>query len=145
VTQTETPVLPNLNADSFSNENDIWKNALNVLKTKGFNSALNALLTASAGAPSVREKNRFRLLMAKLCLRAERPDLARPIVEELNMLIEELNLERWESPQWIAEVLDALYKCLTAGEPSSEDLGRSEQLFQKLCTLDVTKAMIYKH
>ena len=144
-TMALTPGSRDLNVDSSSNEIAIWRNALDLLNTSGFNSALNTLLAASASSPSVREKNRFRLLMAKLCLKAERPDLARPIVEELNALIEELNLERWESPKWVAEVLDALYKCLTAGEPSSENLGRSEQLFQKLCTLDVTKAILYKH
>jgi type VI secretion system protein ImpA len=82
--------------------------------------------------------------MTKLCLEADRPDLARPIVEELNHLIEELHLERWESPLWMAEVLDALYQCLTRGEPSDEDKNRAKALFQKLCTTDVTRAMNYK-
>jgi type VI secretion system protein ImpA len=78
-----------------------------------------------------------------LCLKADRPDLAKPILEELHALIEELNLERWESANWIADVLEALYKCLTAGD-ANEDLSRAAQLFQKMCTLDVTKAMLYK-
>jgi len=103
------------------------------------------LLEASFSAPSVREKNRHRLLMAKLCLQAERPDLARPIVEELHALIEELHLDRWESPVWIAEVLDAYYRCLTSGEPSDDDLGKARMLFQRLCTTDVTKAITYRH
>jgi len=128
-----------------SGETVLWESALGVLRTSGIQPALSPLLDASSRAPSVREKNRYRLLMAKLCLQAQRPELARPIVEELNTLIEELNLERWESPQWIAEVLDALYQCLTAGEPSSEDSARSQVIFQKMCTLDATKAMIYKH
>jgi type VI secretion system protein ImpA len=88
--------------------------------------------------------NRFKLLMARLCLKAERPDLARPIAEELYALIEELHLDRWESPVWIAEVLDALYQCLTAGEPSDDDMNRARILFQKLCTTDVTKALTHK-
>ncbi len=81
--------------------------------------------------------------MARLCLKADRPDLAKPILEELHALIEELNLERWESPNWIADVLEALYKCMTVGD-ANQDPSRAEELFRKMCTLDVTKAMLYK-
>jgi type VI secretion system protein ImpA len=132
-------------SETPSQENALWEKALTSLKSSGFKIALEQLNVAVSTAPSIRTKNRFRLLMAKLCLQAGRPELARPIVEKLYSLIEELNLERWESSQWIAEVLDALYRCLTAGEPASGDLARADELFQKLCILDVTKAMIYKH
>ena len=122
----------------------MWLSALETLKSSGISQALGMLHGASCRAASVRESNRYRLLMARLCLRAERPDLARPIVEQLYSSIEELNLERWESPIWIADVLDALYRCLTSGEPSDEDSQRAKVLFQKLCTTDVTKAMTYR-
>ena len=82
--------------------------------------------------------------MARLCLKAGRPDLARPVVEQLHALIEQLNLEQWESPMWIAEVLDAFYQCLTAEGASDDDLYRANnELFQRLCTKDITKAMTY--
>jgi type VI secretion system protein ImpA len=132
-------------SDSDSAEKAVWEEALQIMKTSGMKDALAKLLGASNCAPSVRARNRYRLLMAKLCLEADRPDLARPIVEELDHMIEELHLERWESPLWIAEVLDALYQCLTRGEPSDEDKNRGKALFQKLCTTDVTRAMIYKN
>ncbi len=131
-------------SDSDSLEKAVWKEASQIMKTSGIKEALAKLLGASNSAPSVRARNRYRLFMARLCLEADRLDLARPIVEELNHLIEELHLERWESPLWIAEVLDALYQCLTRGEPSDEDKNRGKALFQKLCTTDVTKAMNYK-
>ena len=131
-------------SDSDSLEKAAWEEALQILKTSGMKEALAKILGASNCAPSVRGRNRYRLLMAKLCLEADRADLARPIVEGLNHLIEELHLEGWESPLWIAEVLDALYQCLTRGEPSDEDKNRGKALLQKLCTMDVTKAMIYK-
>ena len=130
--------------DSGSLEKAMWKDALAKLKASGIKKALGQLFSASCSAPSVREKNRYQLLMAKLCLKAERPDLARPIAEKLNILIEELQLERWESPVWIADVLDTLYKCLTTGEPTDEDIGRARALLQRLCTTDVTKAMSYR-
>ena len=132
-------------SDSGFLEKTIWEDALAKLKTSGIKKALGQLFSAFCSAPSVREKNRYQLLMAKLCLKAERPDLARPIAEKLNTLIEELQLERWESPVWIAEVLDTLYKCLTTGEPTDDDIGRARVLLQRLCITDVTKAMSYKN
>ncbi len=142
----EVPSLlrPSSPADELS-EGVIWEEALQALETAGIREALDKLLGASFSAPSVREKNRHRLLMAKLCLKAERPDLARPIAEELHALMEELHLDRWESPVWIAEVLGVLYQCLTSGEPSDDDLGKAKALFQRLCTTDVTKAITYRH
>ncbi|MBW2740130.1 MAG: type VI secretion system protein TssA [Deltaproteobacteria bacterium] len=141
---TTVPSLSSVFSDSDFPEKAMWENALAALKSAGMKKALGQLFSASCRAPSVREKNRYQLLMAKLCLKAERPDLARPIAEKLNTLIEELQLERWESPVWIADVLDTLYKCLTTGEPSNDDISRAKTLLQKLCTTDVTKAMSYR-
>ncbi len=131
-------------SDTGNLEKAVWEEAIQTFEGSGMKEALDKLLAASFSAPSVREKNRYRLLMAKLCLRAERPDLAKPVIEELYSLIEELHLERWESPLWIAEVLDTLYQCLSAGDPSDDELTRAKVLFQRLCTTDVTKAMMYR-
>ena len=141
---TAAPSLTDRFLDSGSMETAMWKKAVETLNTSGIKKALGQLLEASCSATSVRQRNRYQLLMAKLCLKADRPDLARPIMESLHTLIEELNLERWESPKWIAEVLDALYQCLTKGEPSGDDISRAKILFQRLCTTDVTKAIVYK-
>ena len=130
--------------DEVSVEKAVWEESLKMLKSGGINKALKHLYETSNSMPSVREQNRFRLLMTKLCLMADRPDLARPIIEQLHALIEELNLERWESPMWIAEVLESLYKCLTTGTVSDEDTQRAEELFKKICRIDVTKAVTYR-
>jgi type VI secretion system protein ImpA len=131
-------------ADTVAFEDELWQEALGLLESANFKKALELLIQESYTAPSVRERNRLRLLMAKLCLRAERPDLARPLIEELHALIQELHLEKWESPLWVADVLNTLYLCLTSGEPSDEDEGRAKTLFQQMCTTDVTRAMSYK-
>ncbi len=123
-------------------EDAVWNDALKTLSTVGLKDALGKLFIASSSAPSIRGQNRYRLLLAKLCLKAERPDLARPIIEQLQSLIEELNLERWESPVWIAEVLDAYYQCLTSGDASDDDFYKANnELFQRICTNDITKAI----
>lgn len=120
-------------------EEAIWQDALKKLKTSGIKPALEQLLGASCSAQSVRETTNYRLLMAKLCLKAGRHDLARPLIESLNILVEELHLAQWESPIWIADVLSTLYQCLTAEGASDGDLQRAKELLPKLCTLDVTK------
>jgi type VI secretion system protein ImpA len=138
-------VLPTTAAgvDFETQEKAVWQQAQQVFQKNGFKPALAQVLAAANTAPSIRTKSRFQLLMAKLCLQAQRPDLALPIVEELNTRIEELNLARWESSQWVAEVLEALYRCLTTEEYN--DSSRAAELFRKMCTLDVTKAMLYRH
>jgi len=138
------PFPPGEFGDGDSVETHLWEEALNLMKTSSIRDALGKLLGASNSASSVRTRTRYRLLMAKLCLEADRLDLARPIMEEVNRLIEELHLERWESPLWLAEVLDALYQCLTRGQPTDEDLNRAKAILERLCTTDVTKAMIYR-
>ncbi len=122
-------------------EASVWLTSLNLLKNKGIRPALEHLLGAAVSAQSAREETNFRLLMAKLCLKAERPDLARPLVEELTTLIETLKLEQWESPIWIADALSTLYQCLTAKGASENDQNKAKELLTRLCTLDITKAM----
>ena len=134
-----------ITSDSDSMEQELWKDALNTLQASGVKESLTKLLNASCSATSVRQKNRYRLLIARLCLKAGRPDLARPVIEELHALIEQLGLEQWESPLWIAEILDAYYECLTAEGASDDDLFKANsELFQRLCTKDITKAMKYE-
>ena len=125
-------------------EEAVWDEALARLKNSGIKTALEYLLGASCSAQSVRETSNFRLLTAKLCLKAGRADLARPIVERINTLVEELELVKWESPIWIADVLDTLYQCLTTEDASEDDYTRAAELLIKICTLDVTKAMEHK-
>ncbi len=129
--------------DVESQEKLIWEDAVNKLENGGIKDALEHIYNVSCSVPSVREKNRYRLLMARLCLRDGRPDMARPITEELYALIDKLKLEDWESPTWIAEVQDTLYQCLTSGDATNEDAQRAKELFKKICIVDVTKAISY--
>jgi type VI secretion system protein ImpA len=123
-------------------EKNMWSSVTARLRKGDLRSALDQLLAAASLAPSVREKNRFLLLLAKLCLKANRPDLARPIVEKLYTMIETLNLEQWEHPAWIAEVIETLYRCLGRDDDSQSQ--RARELFEKLCILNITKAAVYR-
>lgn len=128
-------------SDFGGGEEAVWKEALAQLKSSGLKPALARLMGAAYTAASPRQRSRYRLLMAKLCLQARRPDLARPLMEELFALVEEMNLARWESPIWIADVLDTLRRCLAGADPDSEDAVRAKDLLKRICTLDVTQAI----
>lgn len=131
-------------SDTEPHEEAVWKSALTTLNAESIKKALDILFSASCSVSSTRSKNRYRLLMAKLCLQADRHDLARPIAEELNTAVEELGLERWESPVWVADVLGALYRCLMQEEEGSDDRYRAEEIFKKMCTIDLTKALQHR-
>jgi len=147
VTRQASPVrvsVPPSATVGDAEEETLWNEAMRTMRDVGFREALNMLLAVANSQPSERGKHRCQLLVARLCLKAGRPDLARPIAEQLHTLVAELQLERWESPFWIAEVLESLHQCLTSGEPSDEDMGRAQELFRKICTMDVTKALAYR-
>ena len=136
--------LPSALVDASPWEQRLWDESVRLLGQSGIKKAMEKLLEASLNAPSIREQNRMKLLLARLSLEAGRYDLARPILEQLNTLIEELRLEQWESPVWVANVLGSLYQCLTSPEASDDDIYRANGLFQKLCTIDITRALAYK-
>ena len=135
----------NMPNDSDSMEQAFWDEALNILKISGMKKALATLLHASSSAPSIRQKSRYRLLLVKLCIKAGNPELARPIIEELYGLIEQLGLEQWESPMWIAEVLAVYYQILTVEGAPDDDINKAYyELYPRIVTKDITKAMEYK-
>lgn len=120
-----------------------WQEAQAKLKKSGIDAAVELLLGAACSAQSTRERANYHLLIAKLCLHANRADLARPVAEQLFAQMEELQLGRWESPIWIAEVLDILYRCLIVDGASDDDRYRAQDILKKICTTDITKAVKY--
>jgi type VI secretion system protein ImpA len=122
-------------------ENTLWNEAVRIMQGGAFKDALALLLSASSSQASERGKNRYRFLVAKLCLKAGRPDLAKPIMEQLHTMINEQHLENWESPFWISEILESLYQCLMSADYADEDPARAQELFRRICTLDVTKVI----
>jgi type VI secretion system protein ImpA len=141
--QVAIPMIPV--GDQASFEEAIWADAEGTLLKSGVKEALSKLLAASCSATSIRQQNRYRLMMAKIANKADRPDISRPILEELYTLIQDLKLESWESPIWIAEVIEAYYQCLTAEGASNDDIYKANgELYPKLCSKDITKALQYK-
>jgi type VI secretion system protein ImpA len=133
--------LPVMGGSEGAQEAALWSEAVRIMQGGALKEALNLLLAAAGSQPSERGRSRYRFLVAKLCLKAGRPDLAKPIVEQLYTMITEFHLENWESPTWIAEVIESLYQCLISAEYADEDPARAQELFRKICTMDVTKAL----
>lgn len=137
------PAVPG--EDQGSSEEALWTEAQATLDRSGAKAALSMLLGAACSAASIRQQNRYRLMIAKLAIKAERPDISRPILEELYALIQELRLDQWESPIWIAEVIETYYQCLTFDGAPDEDVYKARsELYPKLCSKDITKALQYK-
>lgn len=135
-------IQKNAITDISIEEKTIWKMVTGKAGNGHLKDALDQLMASAALAPSERQKNRYLLLVAKLCINAGRHDLAMPVVEALYLLIETLNLEKWEHPAWISEVVEGLYQCLDNMDQGSSD--RAKQLFKKLCTLNITKAAKFR-
>jgi len=132
-------------AEPVDSEGALWKDVQETFKVSGIKAALSRLLNVSTTASSMRQRNRYRLMMAKVALQANRPEISRTILEELYALIQEYHLENWESPIWIAEVIEAYFQCLTAEGSPKEDISKAYgELYPKLCSRDITKALLYK-
>ena len=116
-----TPFKVDRLLDVGGKENVLWQKALDELKSKSVEDALEVLLAAACSSQSVREETNCKLLIVKLCLKAGRGDLAYAIAEEVNKLVTDLSLERWESPTWIADIYGCLYECLTSGSVPDPD------------------------
>ena len=125
--------------DSNNLERAVWAEALKSLGTDGLNNALEKLQAAACSAHSIREKTRYRLLIAKLCLQAEKADLALPLITEVYQLMDSFKLTDWETPSWIAEVIETYYQCIsTLYGPENKEAMKA---FDRLCTIDMTRAL----
>jgi len=139
---------PNFMTSCSMNEKKMYNNGLSILM--GNKTDINNLLKAIQPikiavnfSPSKRQECRYKLLIAKLCLKADKPEFAIVIAEELYKMIEEMDLIKWESPVWISEIIDTYYQCLLKQNNDNEEL--KNKLFNQLCSLNITKILIGKN
>jgi hypothetical protein len=77
-----------------------------------------------------------RLRLAEICLKIDRKRLAIAILEELARTIDEMHLEKWESPEMLGRVWGRLYQLYRDAEPDSEQASRGTSYLDRLCKLD---------
>jgi type VI secretion system protein ImpA len=103
--------------------------------------AIQLLLRDAAQQPNGRARFQRRLQLAQLCIDAGQTRIASRVLDELIKEIDERKLEEWESGEMIAQPLALLLKCI---DPS-DDSGRREELFSRLCRIDPIAAMNVSH
>ncbi len=103
--------------------------------------AIQLLLRDAAQQPNGRARFQRRLQLSQLCIDAGETRVAQRVLDELIKEIDERKLEEWEAGEMIAQPLALLLKCI---DPS-DDSGRREELFSRLCRIDPIAAMNVSH
>ncbi len=80
-------------------------------------------------------------MLAEVCLSANRPQLARTILEELNQQIIDNQLDRCETSGLVGGIWSRLYKIYRKSESSSEQ-DEARVLYKRLCQLDPWQAFL---
>lgn len=86
-----------------------------------------------------------RFNMAQICMQADKPSIACPILENLETEIESFNLDEWE-PELALEVWSRLHQCydlLRSDESVAQDRVQenAERVFARICQVDPARAL----
>jgi len=112
------------------------------VKAGQFSEGLALLQTEVRKTQSEREKFLGKLMIAELCLSADRFALAKPVLKELIEFIDKFRLEEWEAKSVNVRVWKAFIRCFRGldnlNETEKEQLNRA---FDKLCQLDIEQAL----
>jgi type VI secretion system protein VasJ len=102
-----------------------------------------ARLSAAANESADR-RQRFcaQLALARMLADMNRPNLATPLLEELERQVDAFKLEEWE-PALAAEVFENLYETFRKArpKPTPEDVQRTLQIFGRLCRVSPSAAL----
>ncbi|HET6568058.1 MAG TPA: type VI secretion system protein TssA [Rhodothermales bacterium] len=101
-----------------------------------------ALMQACAGSSTTAaDRFRARLYLAALCISGGKPNLALPLLERLDEEIAAHRLDDWD-PHLALEVWSMLHRCYVSdAKKSPEAANRAGHVFQKICRVDVQRAM----
>ncbi len=121
-------------------EADLFDRALAKLKSGQFSEGLALLRQGISGARCERERFLAKLHVADFCVEANKPELARPLLQELTATIDRHRLEDWESQELNVRVWKAVYRCYR-NSGNQNDQEQIKRAFDKLCQLDVEQAL----
>lgn len=113
-----------------------------LLRSKKVQQGLQLLQERIASSKSGRSRFIRKLQLSELCLEANLENLAFPILDELARTIDDFRLEQWEDKELVARSWAALVDCcrrLSRSNPSVSE--RADEIFSRLCRLDVTRAL----
>jgi len=135
------PFVPESSAEAAEGPVDPWTQALELVQARQINEAMNLIRHALATASNGRERFQRKLQLTELCLMANRHQVALPLSEDLARLVDEFRLEEWESEQLCARVWAAFYRCLRSTSAGNNAAERLQQVFARLCRLDINQAL----
>jgi type VI secretion system protein ImpA len=132
------PVAQPMAAAGASAEPDAYDVALEHLRKKRVDEAVDLLSRQIRHETSGRGRFQRQFQLAQICLTAGRDAVAANILNDLSHEIEARNLGEWESPEMIAQVLAVFLKCIDKVNAAPEI---KERLYSTICKLDPGLAM----
>jgi len=141
-TQAEAPVTSGpIPSAAEPDGNEAWDQAVARLKKRDFAGGLQLLQARSGVASSGRERFIRRLEMAEFCLLGSRQNLAFPILDDLVRTVDEFHLEEWEEKELVTRTWMGFVRCCQKLDSSDEKKQKAGKIFDRLCRLDITKAL----
>jgi type VI secretion system protein VasJ len=135
------------NVDDDSRIIDDLRKAEELLARQRWEEALSLMQTGINAEPTCKGRFQRRLNLANLCLDADQPGMARPLLEDLDGEIERFSLDQWE-PGLCLQVWTGLKRCyqgLLSGSGQQESDGfyreKADRIFEKICRLDIRAAL----
>jgi type VI secretion system protein ImpA len=122
---------------------DVWEEAQVLVRSGRVADALQLIRRAMNTAPNGRQRFYRKLQLAELCLSVNNHRLALPLAEDLARQVDEFHLEQWEDEAWSARVWATLYRCLQNAGTANGNAERLQQVFTRLCRLDINQALVH--
>lgn len=135
------PVLTAVEGPQQPGDGKDWQEAESLVRAGKLDLGLAQMAALAARETTGRGRFLRKLMLSEVCLNNGRDRMARTLLEELNALINEFKLDRWESSQLVGPVWSRLYKLYRKSEDTS-DQERSRELYNRLCSLDPWQAYI---
>lgn len=113
----------------------VYEEALDALRAGQAKRAVELLMTEAARERSPRGQFLRKTQVAEVMVNAEMRQMAFPILDELEEIINNRGLQQWEAGDIVARPLALLFRCLP------EESERREDLYRLICKLDPVCAM----
>ncbi|AZF37245.1 Uncharacterized protein ImpA [Pseudomonas sp. R4-39-08] len=117
-----------------------WEAALQTvmpsLRKDGLKAAVGVLKQGLHSTGSERARFHWRLALARLCMRAGKPDLGRIQLEQLDLELQRAGLDRWE-PELALHVGRLLYRCYDLLPQSHAVRESKDATHRRLCQFDL--------
>lgn len=122
----------------------VRRDAMVLLANDDFNGAVTLLDGEVRTAQCARDRARLQLVLGEICLEANRPELARPVLERVRSEIKTRSLYDWESQVFLGRALEALhgsYRLLLSIEGSEDVAARMATVADELAQVDLARAL----